>query len=212
MLKDKNFKISYPQQLDIALSVAEGIEYLHKMKIIHRDIKAANVLVKVEGTDIMEVKVSDFGLSKQIEDGKLRVIEEGLCGTPTHMAPEIYNLKRYSFKSDVYAFGMLLWEISTRSSPFRKLKNSKNISVYVLSGVRPELKESERDCYNDLTTICWGNEYNRRPDMTKVADKLGEFIELTIDVQRDSGRTSASSSTPKITEITNDTDMVSVSF
>ena len=87
-----------------------ALEYLHKMNIIHRDIKLSNVLLN----ENMEVKLCDFGLAI---DNNLKE-QKNICGTMNYIAPELYNKKggglKYSFKTDIWAFGILMYTLFYR--------------------------------------------------------------------------------------------------
>ena len=92
-----------------------ALEYLHKMNIIHRDIKLSNVLLN----ENMEVKLCDFGLAI---DNNLKE-QKNICGTMNYIAPELYNKKggglKYSFKTDIWAFGILMYTLFYHSPPFK---------------------------------------------------------------------------------------------
>jgi serine/threonine protein kinase len=94
----------------IALDVAMGIAYLHSNQVIHRDVKAANVLLTVEG----HAKVTDFGIATRF--GPEHTAE---TGTYRFMAPEVISHQQYDMRCDTYSFGMLLWEMMHGEVPFR---------------------------------------------------------------------------------------------
>ena len=107
-----------------------AIEYLHKMNIIHRDIKLSNVLLN----ENMEVRLCDFGLA--IDNGVKE--QKNICGTLNYIAPELYNKKgglKYSFKTDIWAFGVLMYSLFFKKTPFKKEPkkktdyNTQNIEV-----------------------------------------------------------------------------------
>ncbi|CAD8052835.1 unnamed protein product [Paramecium primaurelia] len=91
-----------------------GLEYLHKQKIIHRDLKCENILID---TNNNELKIGDLGLSIQLQSS----FTSSVLGTPEFMAPEIYQ-EHYDTKVDIYAFGMCLLEMVTGVKPFCECK------------------------------------------------------------------------------------------
>ncbi|KAK3406597.1 hypothetical protein EUGRSUZ_K02774 [Eucalyptus grandis] len=91
----------------IALGVATGLEYLHMNhtpRIIHRDLKPANVLLD----DDMEARISDFGLAKAMPDRDTHVTFSNVAGTLGYIAPEYHLTSKFTEKSDIYSFGVLL--------------------------------------------------------------------------------------------------------
>lgn len=91
----------------IALGVAAGLEYLHmnhNPRIIHRDLKPANVLLD----DDMEARISDFGLAKAMPDTDTHVTSSNVVGTLGYIAPEYHLTSKFTEKSDIYSFGVLL--------------------------------------------------------------------------------------------------------
>jgi serine/threonine-protein kinase CTR1 len=103
------------KSLWIAFGIAKGMTYLHAQYpvIIHRDLKSPNILL---GTNVREVKITDFGLSR------LRVssfVNTGPGGTPEWMAPELLRQDPFDEQSDVFSFGVILWELIMCEKPWR---------------------------------------------------------------------------------------------
>jgi len=116
------------QRLSWALSIARAIAYLHSLRpvsLIHRDIKSNNVLLC--GPSGSSCKLTDFGLVGT---------QETNSGTPAYMAPELHSSKPFSKMVDVYAFGVLLWEILSQQIPFEG-RRPEDVRTRVLAGERP---------------------------------------------------------------------------
>ncbi|KAG0239680.1 hypothetical protein BGW41_007563 [Actinomortierella wolfii] len=116
----------------IAQDIAKGLAYIHHEGILHRDLKSANVLL----TKSMEVKLCDFGLAI-VKDLIEAPSANTLYGTVRWMAPELLNDRpQYSAKSDVYALGMVMWEMAAMCTvPFKRTFDPKAI----LAGYRERL-------------------------------------------------------------------------
>jgi serine/threonine-protein kinase len=107
-------KLNIIQKLDILISAANGIAYLHSKGIIHRDIKPENILVS---KDLSTVKIADLGISKVVYWKP--ITQEGqILGTPAYMAPELLEGKSDDPRIDIYAFGITMYEVLTHNVPF----------------------------------------------------------------------------------------------
>ncbi|EKE42393.1 hypothetical protein ENUP19_0082G0023 [Entamoeba nuttalli] len=107
----KRKKLHEPEIAYWMKQVLEGIVYLHSCKIIHRDLKLANIFIHN-----MNVKIGDFGLAARIDqEHKNRMT---MCGTPTSMAPEIIAKTGHSYQVDIWAFGVMLYYLKFGITPF----------------------------------------------------------------------------------------------
>uniref|UniRef100_A0A0E0J2Y7 Protein kinase domain-containing protein n=1 Tax=Oryza nivara TaxID=4536 RepID=A0A0E0J2Y7_ORYNI len=110
--RDKSKELGWEKRFKIIIEIARGLEYLHeesRLKIIHRDLKANNILLDSDLTP----KISDFGLAKLFGEDQSHVVTNRVAGTYGYMAPEYAMFGQYSVKSDVFSFGVLILEIIT---------------------------------------------------------------------------------------------------
>lgn len=165
----KTPKALTPQMIrKLALDVLRGLIYIHTRKpsILHRDLKSMNVLI----TNDWIGKIADFGLSKaflpQPSDSRSRV------GTTRWLAPEVLRNNQYSFKSDAYSFGMVVWEMWAKELPYTGESFENRIEEAILSGERPEIGEDVPEMWADVIESCWADEPSSRPSLREVMVKI----------------------------------------
>jgi serine/threonine protein kinase len=158
-------ELPWSLRLNLALDMASGLLYLHGQHIIHRDLKSLNILVDGQ----MRAKVSDFGLSKI----KLTTasMTKGAGGTPHWMAPELFDEAANSEASDVYATGVVFWEIAARKLPYEG-KNPSQLMRFVERGSRETTPDGTPSQFATLMTRCWSQRAEDRPSMHDVARDL----------------------------------------
>ncbi|KAL3853257.1 hypothetical protein ACJMK2_016812 [Sinanodonta woodiana] len=131
--------------IDIARQTAQGMDYLHAKYIIHRDLKSNNIFL----TDGLTVKIGDFGLAtvKTRWSGSHQFQQP--TGSILWMAPEVIRMKEenpYTFQSDVYAFGVVLFELFSGQLPYSNINNKDQILFMVGKGyLRPDINKVRSD-------------------------------------------------------------------
>ncbi|XP_073158615.1 BRASSINOSTEROID INSENSITIVE 1-associated receptor kinase 1-like isoform X1 [Henckelia pumila] len=139
--------LDYPIRKRIALGSARGIAYLHdhcNPKIIHRDIKAANIFLDED----FEAVVGDFWLAK-LMDYQDTDVTTAVCGTIGHVAPEYLSTGRCSEKTDVFGYGVMLLELITGQRAFDLARLANDDDVMLLDCVRGLLKEKKLETLVD---------------------------------------------------------------
>ena len=105
--------------LAIARKVLAGLEVAHRLGFVHRDIKPENILLTGKGDDV-EPKILDFGLTRVVEVGGEQLTRAGIvCGTPSYMSPEQAVAQTVDLRADLYAVGVLLFEMISGDKPFK---------------------------------------------------------------------------------------------
>ena len=128
--------IPIAEALSMARQIAEAVEAAHEQGIIHRDLKPANIKVRRDGT----VKVLDFGLAKALtpasEDGPTCTQAGVILRTPDYMSPEQARGEAADRQSDIWSFGVVLYELLTGASPFRRQTTAETLAS--LLGTPPD--------------------------------------------------------------------------
>ncbi|GJP32992.1 hypothetical protein CLOM_g17570 [Closterium sp. NIES-68] len=154
-----------PQLLRIAMDIALGMRFLHRHGIIHRDLKTANVLLDEQGRAV----VGDFGVARLVGDGAEMTKE---VGTYRWMAPEAFGTTgQWSItpRSDVYSFGIILWELLTARLPYESYSPLQAAVAVALNGLRPVIPMGCPEGLRRLIEVCWAKDPGERPDSDAVA-------------------------------------------
>ncbi|XP_057996777.1 probable LRR receptor-like serine/threonine-protein kinase RFK1 isoform X2 [Hevea brasiliensis] len=186
-LSDENnqLKLDWPTRLKICIGIAKGLAFLHeesRLKIVHRDIKATNVLLDKD----LNPKISDFGLARLDEEEKSH-ISTRIAGTIGYMAPE-YALWGYlTDKADVYSFGVVALEIVSGKSNNNfmpsnhcvclldlacHLQQSGNLMQLVDETLKSEFSQEEAETMVKVALLCTNASPTNRPTMSEVVNML----------------------------------------
>eukprot|EP00049_Salpingoeca_infusionum_P027450 m.32424 g.32424 ORF g.32424 m.32424 type:complete len:592 (-) comp9519_c0_seq2:165-1940(-) len=159
-------EINSTSQLYIASQVAAGMQCLEKMNVIHRDLAARNCLV---GENLI-VKVADFGMGRVVDD--LYTARTGTKMPIKWTAPEALCYDAFSTKSDVWSFGILLWEISTFGDvPYRDME-ARDVITKLEEGYRmPEPPNTPVGLY-EIMCETWQMNAKERPNFTQLTEEL----------------------------------------
>ncbi|XP_048826699.1 tyrosine-protein kinase Tec isoform X3 [Brienomyrus brachyistius] len=149
-IRQRRGSFSTEMLLSICQDVSEGMVYLEQNSFIHRDLAARNCLVN----EALEVKVSDFGMARYVLDDQY-TSSSGVKFPVKWSPPEVFNFCRYSSKSDVWSFGVLMWEVFTEGKmPFEKNQNHE-VVMMVMQGHRLYKPQKATTCIYDIMQLCW---------------------------------------------------------
>ncbi|KAK5584881.1 hypothetical protein RB653_006499 [Dictyostelium firmibasis] len=163
---NKNKPLPLEDIIKYAISVAQGLAYLHSVDFIHRDIKAANILVDKNNN----AKVGDFGLSRVI-DSNFNMT--AVAGTPKWESPECLMGDAYTSASDVYSYGMMLFELATGEEPFMEIQSIVELARSVCEKkLKPKIPNSVPSFISSLIKDCLHNTPKKRPTMNQIIQKL----------------------------------------
>ncbi|KAF8174668.1 kinase-like domain-containing protein, partial [Mycena galopus ATCC 62051] len=167
-------------RLSLILDVALGLEYLHKQKVVHGDLKGINILI----TPSQRACIADFGLSSIVNAMTVQLTTSSAPtrgGTAHYQAPELFEGgSPNSFASDVYGFACVCYEILTGRVPFYELRNDMAVMLSVMRGEYPSgpppgwtgLHTSMLDGLWELLQNCWDGQAENRPTAHQIVQRL----------------------------------------
>lgn len=151
------------EALFLFLQLCLALDHIHSHKMLHRDIKGANILLTSTGL----IKLGDFGFSHQYDDTVSGVVANTFCGTPYYLAPELWNNQRYSKKADVWSLGVLLYEIMALKRPF-VATSMRGLMAKVLNAEYAPLPENFSTDFRNLVRAVLVVDANQRPGVREV--------------------------------------------
>ncbi|GLI64356.1 hypothetical protein VaNZ11_007596, partial [Volvox africanus] len=159
-LRKQSKTVPEPQVWQWLVQLLLSLSYIHSKRILHRDVKTQNIFLS-QG----KVLIGDFGLAKQLQ----RTFEMARTpiGTPYYMAPEIYEEQPYSFKSDVWALGCVMYEMMTGKAAFAA-DNLSRVVLRVIRGQYDPLPESYSAPLRDVVTSMLCRDVKSRPDANQL--------------------------------------------
>jgi serine/threonine protein kinase len=170
LLFDDNRELSEEMMLKWIRRIAAGMYHLHRFNVIHRDLAARNILLTKTG----EPKVSDFGLSRFLQEGTVERQTLSTVGPVCWMSPESLKQKTYSKKTDVWMFGMLVYEIVARREPHSHMSPYEAVSLIRDTGLTPEIPSNCPPLLRNVMERCWQIDPNRRPSFEDICLMLNQ--------------------------------------
>jgi serine/threonine protein kinase len=164
MRKEKS-KFTEREQINIAYEMAVALNYLHSRSVVHCDLKSSNILID----DNWKIKIGDFGLSQFIKENEYN---RGKIGTPHWMAPEILKGGIYEYSSDVYSFGMILWEILKMEIPYYGLNPYQIYNLVVQDKKIVDIPKEGHEVLIDILRKCLNYEPQKRPSLKELVQTL----------------------------------------
>ncbi|GIL67799.1 hypothetical protein Vafri_21073 [Volvox africanus] len=163
--------------LHLARQVASGLAHLHSLRLVHGDLRAANVLLAPEPEEALGLRamLCDYGYSWLLLTGQ-RTLQPRPHGAPTHLAPESWAETGPTRAADVFAFGVLLWELAAGHLPWSGLNLNQIMTKVVLEDLRPPMPEWLPRGYAQLVQACWSRRPQSRPDVAGVRQWLDELL------------------------------------
>ncbi|XP_076013646.1 mitogen-activated protein kinase kinase kinase 9 [Genypterus blacodes] len=175
--------------VDWAVQIARAMHYLHSqaiVPIIHRDLKSSNILIleRVEMEDLSNktLKITDFGLAREWH----RTTKMSAAGTYAWMAPEVIRSSTFSKGSDIWSYGVLLWELLTGEVPFRGIDGLAVAYGVAMNKLSLPIPSTCPEPFARLMEECWSSDPHCRPPFTTILDHLtaieeSGFFEMPVE-------------------------------
>lgn len=166
--------------VDWAIQIARGMNYLHKdgpIPIIHRDLKSSNVLISepIENEDlrIKTLKITDFGLAREV----YKTTRMSAAGTYAWMAPEVIKTSTFSKSSDVWSYGVLLWELLTGETPYKGIDHLAVAYGVAVNKLTLPIPSTCPAPFTRLMEACWDPDPHARPLFVDILPELEEIAQ-----------------------------------
>ena len=163
ILQNRN-KIKWKTKIQIIFEIIKAVCRIHEEKSIHRDLHSGNVLYSRDKDDWY---ISDLGFCGPADKSL-----KSVYGNLPYISPEVIAGKGYTFKSDIYAIGMLMWEISAEQPPYINVEHNYDLVMSIINGMRPPTIPGTPSEYKELLYQCWNADPNARPDIKTLWNRI----------------------------------------
>lgn len=179
--------INWEQKVNIARQITCGLYFLHKNKILHRDLHTKNVVIQKDGNGVKAI-ITDFGLSKVLSRNSKS--NQKITGCLPFVDPEILDHNAIpDYKSDIYGLGVILWEITSNGRPpFGKCNSVLAFSIEIIKGVRETPINGSTISYVKLYTDCWDGNPKLRPEIEQVYKLIQQEDIISGEIWKDSSQ------------------------
>ncbi len=162
-LQQNHNKLTWKERIQIADIIIKTLAKIHVVNAIHRDLHSGNILF----SHINQVfYISDLGFC-----GPANKPLDSIYGNLPYIAPEVVIKKIYTFASDIYSIGMLMWEISSGRPPFIN-KHNYDLAIKIINGIRPKIIPGTPLEYRELMEQCWDANPTKRPNISILENKM----------------------------------------
>ena len=165
----KNLYFSEFEILNMIIQIIKGLKSLHDYKIMHRDIKSANIFLFNDNI----VKIGDLNVSKILKNN----LHNTQTGTPYYASPEVWDNKSYDFKSDIWSLGCLIYEICSLKAPFRGT-SMKIVYDKVMKGIYDPIPKIYSRALSGIVYICLQTNPINRPTCAQLLNIIDKQISM----------------------------------
>ncbi|MFH4978873.1 hypothetical protein AB6A40_005582 [Gnathostoma spinigerum] len=176
-LQNPSNAITLYEVMDISAQVADGMMYLEGRQFVHRDLAARNVLVGAKIAGIPIVKVADFGMSRRLMDDTVYMAKKGTKFPVLWTAPEAALHRMFTTKSDVWSFGVLLYEEFTLGGVPYAGMTAHEVVEKIANGFRLQQPPAcPSKIYSEVMLKCWDEKPSKRPTFCELFHYLNDYF------------------------------------
>lgn len=166
-------KLTVVELLGFAQQIADGMAYLQEVKVVHGNLSACNCIVSED----QRLRLSDYGVTAALFPQQYYTADDSPAKQLVKwMAPETIEHFQFSSKSDVWTFGVVLWELLTRGiTPYPDVDNT-SLLAYLKEGKRMKKPRQSPEPVYDMMVACWNESPDQRPDFAQLNNQLRGFV------------------------------------
>src|SRR5438128_3951756 len=171
-------KLTWKMKLQYLRTIAYQLMHIHGNQLVHCDLHGGNIVLSddVKDEESTILLICDLGLSKSVSSSQSTI--STIQGVLPYIAPEVLHSHKFTQKSDIYSFGIIMYQIADGEPPFRNWLSDDNLlTMRICNGLRPEMPDSAPDEYKKLAERCCDADPNSRPDGEELCDIIHELIE-----------------------------------
>ncbi|XP_031757814.1 tyrosine-protein kinase SRK2-like isoform X2 [Xenopus tropicalis] len=174
----QNRNLELQQLMDFAAQICQGMGYMEQNLCVHRDLRAENILLSA----MLSCKIGDFGLARFMDSSSIAMSADARIPIKW-MAPEVFSEQRYSSKSDVWSFGVLLVEIVTYGKmPFPEITNEQYVREMLREGGTLQPPRDAPDNVSYIMNMCWRRAAPTRPTFAELERLIMDLLTFSEDV------------------------------
>src|SRR6266542_3574297 len=163
-LQQNHNTLTWNKRIKIIVDIIDALLRIHKEEAIHRDLHSGNILY-LKGYDYWYI--SDLGFC-----GPVKKPIKSIYGNLPYIAPEVISKKEYTYASDIYSIGMLMWEISSGQPPFADFDHNYNLIMKIINGMRPKIVSGTPSEYKILMEKCWYAISSKKTHINSISNEI----------------------------------------
>ncbi|RHZ75601.1 hypothetical protein Glove_212g161 [Diversispora epigaea] len=166
--------INWKQKLLNILYLSEKLTRIHRLDVVHQDFHPGNILSS-NFEDSSNIAISDFGLSKLIEENPNNLEKKNIFGVLPYIAPEVLSGEEYTKAADVYSFGIIAYEMITGFPPYPDIPHDEDLAMKICNGLRPKIPFHTPKLITRMIMRCWDARITHRPTFEELYNECQKY-------------------------------------